>query len=168
MSTQDKVTMQDKSSALSAPAATTKESSITMLRSGLAQLDDSIAELTKMSTWSELTIREHCDSIRQQVDIARETALENIHKASNTLMIEIDAYERECLSCWTTAKESAEMVVEDASKRMRASIAEQHAFLQSVQASDTKTIDLLCYHFLSFFFLYRLNSFCTHMYLQSV
>ena len=89
-----------------------------------------------MSTWSELTIREHCDSIRQQVDIARETALENIHKASNTLMSEIDAYELECLSSWTAVKESSAHVVEDVSKRMRALLAEQHAFLQRVQKRD--------------------------------
>ena len=85
---------------------------------------------------SELTIRENCDSIRQQVDIAREIALENIHKVSNALMVEVDAYERECLSNWTAAKESTENVVEDVSKRMRAFLAEQHAFLQSAKARD--------------------------------
>ena len=86
---------------------------------------------------SKLTIREHCDSIRQQVDIAREIALENIHKASNALMVEVDAYERECLSSWTAAKESTENVVEDVSKRMRAfALAEQHAFLQSSKERD--------------------------------
>ena len=85
---------------------------------------------------SELTIEEHCNSLRNKVDTARETALENIHKASNKLMSEIDAYERECLSGWTEAKESSAHVVEDVSKQMRALLAEQHAFLQSVQASD--------------------------------
>ena len=83
-----------------------------------------------MSIESELTIGEHWDSIRQQVDIARETALENIHKASNTLMSEIDAYERECLSSWTEAKESTEVNVKDVSKRMSAFLAEQQAYLQ--------------------------------------
>ena len=89
-----------------------------------------------MSIWSELTIREHCDFVRQQVDIARETALENIHKESNTLMTEIDAYEHECLSCWAEAKVSSAHVVEDSSKRMRAFLDEQHAFLQRVQERD--------------------------------
>ena len=90
-----------------------------------------------MSFKPELAIGEHCDSLRLQVDIARETAIENIHKESNTLMAEIDAYERECLSSWAEAKESSERVLEDASKRMRAFIAEQQAYLQSAQASDT-------------------------------
>ena len=93
-----------------------------------------------MTIKSEMTIREHCDSIRQQVDIVRETAIENIHKASNALMIEIDAYEHECISRWTAVKESTEQVVEDVSKRMRAFLAEQQAFLQSVQASDAQLI----------------------------
>ena len=89
---------------------------------------------------SEMTIREHCDSIRHEVDIARETALENIHKASNTLMTEIDTYERECLSHWTATKESTEVTVEDVSKRMREFVVEQHAYLQSVQARDDEMI----------------------------
>ena len=112
-------------------------SSIAKLRSFLAKLEDSTAELTKVCIASEWRIREHCDSLRQQVDIARETALESIHKASNTLMSEIDAYERGCLSSWTEAKESTENSVKDVSKRMREFVAEQHAFLQSLQASDT-------------------------------
>ena len=99
-------------------------------------MDDSFVELTKMSIESELTIEEHCISLRQQLDIARETALENIHKASITLITEIDAYELECLSGWRAVKESTEHAVEDVSKRMRALLAEQHAFLQSVQERD--------------------------------
>ena len=113
---------------------------IAKLRSLLAQIGDSSADLVKVLDVSEWNINEHCDSLRQQVDIARETALENIHKASNTLMIEIDAYERECLTSWRAAKESTERVVEDVSKRMRAFLAEKHAFLQSLQASDTQLI----------------------------
>ena len=97
------------------------------------QIDDSTAELTKMSIASELTI---CDSLRQKVDIAKETALEDIRNASNALMIEIDAYERECLSHWKAAKESNEHVVEDVSKRMRAFFAEKHAYMQSVHERD--------------------------------
>ena len=108
------------------------------MRSRLGQIGDSASELTKLSVGSELTIREHCDSIRQQLDIAREIAIVNFHKASNKLMVEIDAYERKCLSDWTTAKESAEVTVKDVSMRMRAFLDEQLAFLQTVQASDTE------------------------------
>ena len=109
--------------------------SVAKLRSLMAKLGDSIADLTKTLNDSELTIQEHCDSLRQQVDIARETALESIHKASNTLKREIDAYERECLSSWSFVKESAEVTMADVSKRMRAFLAEQQEFLQSAQAS---------------------------------
>ena len=83
-----------------------------------------------------LTINEHCDSLRQKVDIAREEAIENIRKSSNTLITRIDAYEKECLSGWTPVKESTKSLVEEVSKRMRAFIAEQQAFLQSVQERD--------------------------------
>ena len=93
----------------------------------MAQIDDSTAELTKMCIESELTIREQCDSLRQQVDIARETDIENIHKASNKMTAEIDTYERDCLSSWMAAKESTKHVVEDVSRRTRAFIAEQQA-----------------------------------------
>ena len=85
---------------------------------------------------SEMTIREHCDSIRHKVDLAREIALESIQKASNTLMKEIDEYERECLSSWSAVKESTEVTMEDVSKRMRAFLDEQQEHLQSVQTSD--------------------------------
>ena len=112
------------------------------LKSLLTQIGNSNADLAKMLNKSELTIEEHCDSLRQHVDIARETALENIHKASNTETTEIDTYERECLSSWTAAKESTEQVVEDVSKRMREFLAEQHAFLQSFQASDTAELTI--------------------------
>ena len=71
---------------------------------------------------------EHCDSI------------ENIHRESNTLMRKIDTYERDCLSSWAEAKESTEVTVEDVSKRMRASIAEQQAFLHSVKRRDDELI----------------------------
>ena len=108
------------------------------LKSQLAQLDDSIAELNKVSIESELTIRDHFDSIRQQVDIARETAFENLHKTSNALIMEIDAYERECMSAWTTVRHSTEVIFKEMSKRMRAFLGEQHAFLQRVQVSDTQ------------------------------
>ena len=117
-------------------------SSIPKLRSLLAQLGDSIADLAKMLKESEMTIGEHCNSLRQQVDLAREIAIENIHKASKASMTEIDAYECECLSHWTEAKESTEVTLEDVSKRMRAHLAEQHAFLQSVRASDTAELQL--------------------------
>ena len=109
------------------------------LRSLLAQIGDSSADLVEILNISELTIREHCDSLRQQVDIARETALESIHKASNKLIEEVDAYERECLSDWTAVKKSSERVVEDVNKRMRAFLAE-HAYLQNLQASGTSLI----------------------------
>ena len=94
-------------------------SSIAAMRSKLAQIGDSTAELTKMSVESELTIQEHCDSLRQQVDIARETAIESIHKASTTLMSEIDAYERDCLSRWSAAKESTEVTVKRTDESVR-------------------------------------------------
>ena len=71
-------------------------SSIPKLRSLVARIGDSTADFEKMLSQSELTIRELCDSIRHKVDIARETALENIHKASHALMTEIDTYERDC------------------------------------------------------------------------
>ena len=108
-------------------------SSLLKLRSLLAQIGDSTSHLTKMSFESELTIQEHCDLLRQQVDIAREIAIENLHKASNALMLEIDAYGHDCLSGWTSVKESTENTVEDVSKRMRGFLAEQHAYLQSVK-----------------------------------
>ena len=107
------------------------------MRSLLTKIDDTTDEINKMSIESELTICEHFDSLRQQVDIARETALENIHNASNTLMTEIEAYERECLAGWTTVRSSNELIAKDVSKRVRAFLDEQLAFLQRVQASDT-------------------------------
>ena len=107
------------------------------MRTSLTQLGDSTSELTKMSIESELTIREHCDSVRRQVDIARELAIESIHKESNALMTEIDAYERECCSGWQAVEESTkEAVVEDVSKRARAFLAKQQSLLQSLSASD--------------------------------
>ena len=109
------------------------------MRSLFGQIGDSSADLVKAFDLSEWRIREHCDSLRQQVDIARETALENIHKASNKLMSEIDTYEQECLSSWKTAKESTERDVKDVSKRMSAFLAKQQAYLKSVQASHTHT-----------------------------
>ena len=113
---------------------------IDKLSSLLTQIGDSADELTKMSIESDLTIREHCASIRLEVDIARETAIENIHKESNALIAEIDAYEHECLSGLTAVKESTEQVVEDVSKRTRAFIAKQQAYLQSVKASGTTRV----------------------------
>ena len=113
----------------------TISSSIEKLQSILKQIGDSTADLANTLNKSEWIIREHCDSQRLQVDISRETAIENIHAASNKLMSEIDAYERECLSGWTTVRDSTEVIVDDVSKRMRAFIAEQQAFLQSLQAS---------------------------------
>ena len=77
------------------------------MRSLLTQIGCSTSDLTEMLNESELKIAEHCDSLRQQVDIARETAIEKIHKASNALMVEIDAYESECLSSWRAVKESS-------------------------------------------------------------
>ena len=87
-----------------------------------------------------MTIRERCDFIRHKVDFAREIALENVHKESNALMTEIDAYERDCLSHWTATKESTEVTIGDVSKRMRAFLAEQQEYLQSVQASDDELL----------------------------
>ena len=112
-------------------------SSIAKLRSVLAQIGYSTADLAKMSIESELTIREHCDSIRQQVDIARETAIENFFNASQVLMEELDAYERDCLSNWTATKESNVIEIKDVNKRMSEFLAEQQAYLKNVQASDT-------------------------------
>ena len=113
----------------------------------LVQISDSTDELTKMPLESERTIREHCDSIRHKVDIARETAIENIHKASNALMTDIDAYENECLSGWRAVKASTEHVVEKVTKRMKTFIVEQQEYLQSVQASGLIELILKCFAF---------------------
>ena len=95
-------------------------------------LGDSSAELSRMSIEAESTIREHCDSLRREVDIDREIAIENIHKAFNI-------YEREYLSSRRTAKESTELIVEDVSKRTRAFLSEQQEHLQSAEvASDAE------------------------------
>ena len=64
------------------------------------------------------------------VSKACEIAIQNIHKASNKLISEIDTYERECLSGWRATKESIDVDVEDLNKRLR-------AYLQRVQASET-------------------------------
>ena len=95
---------------------------------------------------SESTFREHCDSLRQEVDIARETDVENIHKASSKLITEIDTYECECLSSWTAVKESNKNEVKNVNKRMGAFIAEQQEFLHSLKASDTR---VSCFVFFS-------------------
>ena len=110
------------------------------LRSLLAQIGASAVDLAKMFNNSELTIQEHCDSIRLQVDIAREIAIENIHKASKALMTEIDTYERDCLSSWAAAKESAEATVENVSKRMSAFVTEKQKCLRSLEGSDDELI----------------------------
>ena len=89
---------------------------------------------------SELSIREHCDSIRQQVDIARETAIENIHKASKTLMTEIDTYERDCLSSWSAAEESTQVTVDKVSKQISAYVAEKQKCLQGVKEIDDELV----------------------------
>ena len=117
-------------------------SSIPKLRTLLARIGESTTGLSKMLIESELTIREHCDSLRQQVDIARETALENIHKESNALMVEIEAYERGCLSSWAAVKDSTENVVESVSKRMSAFLAEQDTYLQRVRRRDDGDVKL--------------------------
>ena len=106
------------------------------MRSKLEQMGRTTAKLTKICNWSELTIRVRCDTLRDEVERARRTAIENIHKASKTLMTEIDTCERDCLSTWTAVKESTKNVVQDVSKRMKTFIAEQHAFLQRVQERD--------------------------------
>ena len=95
-----------------------------------------------MSFKSELTIHYHCDSLRHKVDIARETEIENLHKASKALIVEIDTYEQECLSSWREVKQSNEDVVEDESKRMAAFIAEQQAFLQRVHEREDELATL--------------------------
>ena len=86
------------------------------------QLVDSTAKLTEMSIDSKLTIREHCDSLRNKVDIPREIT---------TLMPETDGYERVCLSSLAKPEESTEQVVK------------QRADLQRVQLSDEELIPRL-------------------------
>ena len=98
----------------------------------LAQIGESTDQLKQMCIESELTIRAHCDSLRNKVDTAREIALENIHKASNTLMTEIDAYEEECLSSWRASKESALSDVADVSKRMSLFVTRKQTFLRGL------------------------------------
>jgi hypothetical protein len=41
---------------------------------------------------------DHCSELRRQVDVVRETAIQNVWKSSNALFKRIDGYERECLS----------------------------------------------------------------------
>ena len=118
-------------------------SSIPKLRSLLARIGESAADLANMLNESESTIRDHCDSIRLQVDIARETALEKIHKESNALLAEMDAYESACLSSWSTAKKSTQNVVASVSKRMSAFLAEQQEYLQRVRGRDDDDEDVI-------------------------
>ena len=105
----------------------------------MAHISDSSAELVKTFDVSEREISEHCESLRLQVNIARKTVLPEdcIHNESNTLMNKIEPYEHECMSAWRAIKDSTKVVVEDLSKRIRAFVAEQHAFLESGQASGT-------------------------------
>ena len=54
-------------------------------------------------------------------------------------MADIDTY----LSSWKRNKESTEVAVNDVSKRIRAFLDEQHAFLQQVQASDAHMMHMV-------------------------
>ena len=116
---------------------------IAKLSSLLTHIGYSTADLRKILNDSELTIQEHCDTIRHQIDIAREIALEKIHKASNALLTEIDIYEQECLSGWLAAKESNAATVEDVSKRVSAFVAEKQQLCQrSTEVASDDTLAL--------------------------
>ena len=67
-----------------------------MLDSLVTNLNNDLNELTSKIEYPDIKIREHCDKIRNQIDLATETLLEKISKFREKFIDEINRYEQDC------------------------------------------------------------------------
>jgi len=68
-----------------------------MLDSLVTNLNSDLNELTSKIEYPDIKIREHCDKIRNQIDLATETLLEKISKFREKFIDEINRYEQDCV-----------------------------------------------------------------------
>jgi len=62
----------------------------------ITNLSTDLNELISKLQYPEIKIREHCDKIRNQIDLATETLLEKIAKFREKFIDEINLYEKDC------------------------------------------------------------------------
>ncbi len=62
----------------------------------LETLNSDLKELNSKLESPEQNIREHCDTIRNQIDLATETLIDNINKCREQYINEINSYEETC------------------------------------------------------------------------
>lgn len=62
----------------------------------LTNVSSDLNEIVSKLEYPEIKIREHCDKLRNQIDLATETLLEKISKFREKFIDEINAYEQNC------------------------------------------------------------------------
>ena len=82
-------------------------------------------------------LRDHCSELRRQVDIVRETAIQNIHKSSDVLIEQINEYQRECLAhndeCKKVHEETRKLLVESS-----LFLSQQQTILDEIMLDEAK------------------------------
>ena len=63
----------------------------------LNTLENDLKELISKIQYPEARIREHCEKVRNQIDLATETLIEKVSKFRENYLNEIDQYEKNCL-----------------------------------------------------------------------
>ena len=88
------------------PSEVYRNQSVEQLKALLNALAESADTLARTKRHAQDTIREHCDTVRNEVQIQAELLVESVHKQRAAVMAEIETYELECLakvSTWLSA-----------------------------------------------------------------
>ena len=120
------------------PNTVYRSKQVDTLQASLSELRSLGEKLERIATRPDETIREHCDTIRNEVQIAVERAFDKIAAFHRHLLAEIDSYEKKRLataSSTTTAdacQEASRRVVREA----RAFVSEQSDYLKRALIDD--------------------------------
>jgi hypothetical protein len=76
--------------------------SVEKLRSKLAKVTETCADLRDYFTNGTAEAREHCDELRSQVQLQTDILLEQVHRHNQRMLAEIDEYEKQCFSSFNS------------------------------------------------------------------
>ena len=98
----------------------------------LRKIGASATEMADMFEESETRVGKHCEFIRQDIEIAKESAIAQLEIESINLVKEVNKYEQECYESLAALKEANQAMADDMAKQVDAFIEEKTKYLQKV------------------------------------
>ena len=118
------------------PREVYRSNSVERLKSLLGDIKETRTSLAFKFNRPAEQIREHCDSVRNELQIKLESHLEYVHSLHSQMMRQLELYEQDCSANTSALFDKNRMCAEETCRAVDSFVAEQHDYLQQFAISD--------------------------------